>query len=241
MSEDTTESVDRSFELRPGYYDFLPDEHLGGKEFQLDEVTKGEIESFLTDLPKGAKVLDAGAGAGVEAAIIESRGAKVFPLDMSRKMLEKARSHGELVGVQGHIGRMVQADIFRLPFVDETFDAVICKDVLSLGGWDDRMAIVRELQRGVKRGGKVLILAEEIPETVVIINGETRRGKEQDLAGSLKEGDRVDGIKQVEFTEGYITRVLSSAGFQNIRAKTEKKETARWISDRLVSAVAEKY
>jgi len=240
MDENTIEISERGRELQPDAFDSLPPGLLGGREFILDKVAKKEIESFLINLPKNAKILDAGAGAGVEAAIMESRGMKVVPLDLSRKMLAKIKKHAKLMKVEGHIGRRVQADILQLPFTEGTFDAVVCKDVFSMGCWADRVDISSELMRVLKNEGRVLIMAEEAPDTIIFVDGLVRQGKERELLDNLQEGEEIDLIRQIEFTEEYITRVLSSVGFQNINTKTEKKEVKKWLSDRLVSATAQK-
>ena len=79
-------------------------------------------------LPQGRlKVLDAGTGPGFMAAVMAMMGHEVTGVDMCSKMIEQAKANAELVGLNI---RFICTDAGELPFDDETFDVVICRDVL---------------------------------------------------------------------------------------------------------------
>ncbi|HLA39728.1 MAG TPA: class I SAM-dependent methyltransferase [Candidatus Glassbacteria bacterium] len=95
----------------------------------------------------GEPLLDAGAGTGRIAAWLTGRGAPVFPLDSSFNML--AHLKGKVPGLPATAG-----DLYRLPFGDGCFGAVICLHVLfHLPDWPAALA---ELARVLKPGGSLI-------------------------------------------------------------------------------------
>ena len=96
-------------------------------------------------LPNGGRVLDAGCAHGEIAAAIAKRrpDADVVGVDIADVWVEEAqRRHGGVPNV-----RFERADVRDLPFEDDSFDVVICAEVLEhLPGNDWRRA-VRELDR----------------------------------------------------------------------------------------------
>lgn len=70
----------------------------------------------------GARVLDVACGTGVVAITAARRGAQVTALDLTPKLLERARENASLAGVaiEFHEG-----DVEQLPFADATFDVVV--------------------------------------------------------------------------------------------------------------------
>jgi SAM-dependent methyltransferase len=71
----------------------------------------------------GAKILDAGAGAGVDLPRLSAMGYNVFALDAAVEMLRRSVTAS---------GATVCGDIRALPFRPKSFDAVWCMSVLSL-------------------------------------------------------------------------------------------------------------
>jgi len=85
----------------------------------------------------GGRVFDAGAGTGRYARALADRGLQVVGLDLSRKMLERARGRG--------LDRLAQGELTQLPFRDGTFDHAIAIHILHLV--PEWQAMVRELVR----------------------------------------------------------------------------------------------
>ncbi len=100
------------------------------------------LETYLI----GPRVLDAGCGGGGFVHFLSEHGFAAYGADLHPEFLNVARR-------QGWRGALVQADLSRLPFADQTFDTTFCFDVLE--HVDDR-AVIRELARVTK---KRLILA----------------------------------------------------------------------------------
>jgi SAM-dependent methyltransferase len=104
----------------------------------------------------GERLLDAGCGEGRHCFGALERGARVVGLDLDRDALRAAagglrnRAH-EL----GSLGEMIRGNAFTLPFRNETFDKVICSEVME--HVHDYRAAARELARVTKPGGMIAV------------------------------------------------------------------------------------
>ena len=107
-------------------------------------------------LKPGERLLDAGCGEGRHCFGGLSRGAHVVGLDLDRDSLRLAsRRLRREAAAQGSLGEMLQGNTFALPFRDETFDKVICSEVME--HVHDYRAAARELARVTKPGGMVAV------------------------------------------------------------------------------------
>ncbi len=108
----------------------------------------------------GDAVLDLGCGFGRHAFEAARRGARVVALDAGRDEVLAVRATfaamldvGELA--TDTLAVAVQGDALALPFADETFDRVICSEVLE--HIPDDVGAMAELTRVLRRGGTMAI------------------------------------------------------------------------------------
>jgi SAM-dependent methyltransferase len=101
----------------------------------------------------GAMILDAGCGEGYMSRALAQKGANVVGLDRSTRLVKvavEARSRGDRQPV------FALGDLTALPFVDTTFDVVLCNHSLN-----DLRSLRRpflEFARVLKPGGRLVVL-----------------------------------------------------------------------------------
>ena len=107
---------------------------------RLPPIIRDGVAEQIASVFGGGRVLDAGTGTGRWAEALQDRDLSVVGLDVSRKMLEQARTRGVSTTVQGELG--------RLPFRDRAFDHALATHVLHL--LPDWRGFVDELVRVVR-------------------------------------------------------------------------------------------
>lgn len=105
-------------------------------------------------LPRNARILDIGGGAGaaVKPLLKAFPGSKVTMIDPDPKMLDIARKRLWSEGDRVYIEAM---NVDRLSFDDDSFDAVLCFEVLHhVVRWREALT---EIKRVLKPGGALLV------------------------------------------------------------------------------------
>jgi N-acetylglucosaminyldiphosphoundecaprenol N-acetyl-beta-D-mannosaminyltransferase len=124
------------------------------ERISFDEAWARKIETIRSFLGPndGAKVLDIGCNTGGEAIYLASKGYEVVAGDPNDVALELARERCS----QFHwrTPEFVCFDAHRLPFADESFDFVVCWEVLH--HLADLPAALQEIQRVLRPGGRGL-------------------------------------------------------------------------------------
>ncbi len=115
--------------------------YISVRNFRL---LRAEVMDLLGGV-RGARILDAGCGTGHFSLPLAAANA-VVGVDFSAEMLAFARNKGLAP---------VRAEAEALPFSGGVFDVVLTANVLHLSS--DGAALVRELMRVVKPGGRVII------------------------------------------------------------------------------------
>lgn len=106
------------------------------------------------NLPKGGRALEIGAGTGSNRLALP-RGCDYYGLDLSRRMLKRARRKTEKAGLKAE---WVQGDGAYLPFRDDTFDLVFQMGALQF--FADPFRGVSEMARVAKPGTSVHVIDE---------------------------------------------------------------------------------
>jgi arsenite methyltransferase len=122
--------------------------HPGG-----EQSTRRALE--LLDLGPGDRLLDVASGSGTSALLAaRERGCEVVGVDLAEDGLARARSAANAAGLGDRVSFSV-GDAEALPFVDESFDAVLCE--CSLSTFPDKEDAVNEMRRVLRPGGRVAI------------------------------------------------------------------------------------
>ena len=101
----------------------------------------------------GDRVLEVGIGTGINVSLYP-RTCHVTGIDLSPAMLEKAH---ERVAKEGLTNvELLEMDATKLAFEDNSFDVVYAPYVISVV--PDPVAVVREMSRVCRPGGKIIIL-----------------------------------------------------------------------------------
>jgi phosphatidylethanolamine/phosphatidyl-N-methylethanolamine N-methyltransferase len=101
----------------------------------------------------GERVLEVGVGTGINASLYP-RDCAVTGIDLSSSMLEKARERVARKGLTNI--RLLEMDAVDLTFRDGSFDIVYAPYLISVV--PDPVAVVREMCRVCRPGGRVVVL-----------------------------------------------------------------------------------
>jgi SAM-dependent methyltransferase len=164
----------------------------------------------LCGMGQGAKVLDVACGTGESPCHLADRfGARVVGLDASNHMLARAHAKATRKGLA--VG-WTRADAHALPFLQASFDIVICECTLC---YLDKLAAAREMLRIVRPKGIVgihdLCWRPDAPEK---------------LKRDLKELED----EEPETAEGWL-RLMQEAGFQDVEVSDRSDALAASVQE----------
>jgi len=134
--------------VREGY-DTIAEKYLTARNGSLPEDIE-LLQELVQRLPKGAKVLDAGCGAGVPITRILSRYFEVVGVDFSEEQIRLAR---ELVPE----AEFICQDITALDFPDESFDAICSYYTIINIPREEHQRLLKTFFRMLKVSGLVLL------------------------------------------------------------------------------------
>lgn len=140
-------------------------------------------------LRENAALLDVGCGTG---ATLSAFAQLTTPIGLDVSALATATC------ARRGLHPLVQGAAQRLPFPDETFDAVFLMDVLYHRGVPDKLAALREVKRVLKPGGRVYV---NVPAYQWLFSSHDR----------VVHTDR-------RFTKGELVSLLNEAALHSVRA-----------------------
>jgi ubiquinone/menaquinone biosynthesis C-methylase UbiE/uncharacterized protein YbaR (Trm112 family) len=128
------------------------------REVQIDSVNGGneskrtlfETTGWQEEDYRGRLILDAGVGAGRFAELVAKMGGEIVGVDLT----EAIDAAFETVGRHDN-AHLIQADIFSMPFRDETFDMAYSIGVLH--HTPDTRTAFKHVASAVKRGGGLAV------------------------------------------------------------------------------------
>jgi SAM-dependent methyltransferase len=130
------------------------------EEFALClELVRGRLPASLSS----PTLLDLGCGNGVASWAFAGNGFVVTAADVSPSDICGLGAAARLEGLDGVTFEIVRADGHELPFPENHFDVVFCRQALHHA--DDLAAFVRETARVLRHGGVLLATREQVAET----------------------------------------------------------------------------
>lgn len=146
------------------------------------------IKALKQNCTTSSRILDAGAGTGGTIIFLKRAGFKnVIGIEKSDIAISYSRKRGL---------KITKGDINKLPFAKDSFDVVVCLDVLYHRGVNPHLAI-GEFQRVLKKGG--LLYLQEPAYTF------------------LKSRHDIAIATSRRFTKNQIAKILSLAGFKILK------------------------
>lgn len=135
---------------------------LGYDPTVLDAMAQDTLDAFcgvgnpfsLGSVELGEAVLDIGCGAGVDvviAAHLVGPNGRVWGIDLTSEMVEKARANVDRLGLRH--ARIALGMSEAIPFDDESFDVVISNGVLNLSPLKEQS--YQEIYRVLRAGGRL--------------------------------------------------------------------------------------
>ena len=158
----------------------------------------------LASLVPGLTVLDLGSGGGIDCFLAAQRvgpTGRVIGVDMTAKMIERARANQEKIGLNNVEFRL--GEIEHLPVADASVDVVISNCVINLS--PDKPQVFSEIHRVLRSGGRVAV-------SDIVTDGELPDEIKQDLAawagcvaGAWQAEDYVQAIRAAGFVDITLT------------------------------------
>ena len=154
FTEEGTDLKDRLKDIQT-YWDARSEGFSDSSQEELaSEPGEWWKDFFRNTLKPGCSVLDDGAGAGFFTVLLAALGYQTTAIDYSTGMVDRIRSNLE---EQGFYADVRQMDVQRLEFPDESFDAVVSRNVF----WnlEEPEEAYKEICRVLRPGG-ILILED---------------------------------------------------------------------------------
>lgn len=161
----------------------------------------------LASLQPGQIVLDLGSGAGLDCFFAAKKVGEtgyVFGIDMTREMIERARSSAQRLNIQNVEFRPGYLE--DLPVEDNTIDVIISNCVINLS--PDKSKVFAEAFRVLKPGGKLAV-------SDIVTDGPLPGSIKQSLsawagcvAGAVEAKDYIGMMEAVGFTNVSVTPVF---------------------------------
>jgi arsenite methyltransferase len=179
-------------------------------------------------IKEGNTVVDLGSGAGNDAFVARSiagAGGKVIGIDMTEKMIDRARTNAEKLGFNNVEFRL--GDIENMPLNSAMADVVVSNCVLNLV--PDKVRAFNEVYRVLKPGGHFsvsdIVLEGDLPESF--------RASAEMYAGCVSGAIQKDDYM----------KIIDTTGFEDIIVQKERKITLpdEILSVYLSASEVEKY
>ncbi len=165
------------------------------------------IRKILALLPEKGKLLDVGCGDGAIAVLAKQKGLEAYGIDISADNVALAK-------LNGIPAKTCDLNSGKIPFPENTFDAVYCGEVLE--HTDSPEKVIREIRRILKRNALLVVTVPNIAawyNRILLLAGFVPHWVE---AGSEKAYGTPFGVisgHTKAFTKNAISELISKNGF----------------------------
>jgi SAM-dependent methyltransferase len=174
--------MSKEVDLYDGHYSRIDtDPHIAVRRQTYDEdvgqaswITLAEAREFFRalDLGPGKTALEVACGSGgITCRMALETGARCVGVDINAQGIDAAVRRAQKLELGGQLSFQVVDAARRLPFSDESFDAVFCND--SINHLPGRLEVLRDWHRVLRPGGRVLY-TDPIVVTGQLTNEEIR-------------------------------------------------------------------
>ena len=181
-----------------------------------------KMAANATHARTGHHILDLAGGTGDMAVLLSQHvgaNGRVYVCDINGSMLSQGRDKLLNRGIVTNVS-YVQADGEKLPFPDDSFNAITI--AFGLRNFTAKESALREMYNVIKPGGKVVILEFSTPDNALVKKAYEGFSKIWPKLGEMVTGDKNSYQYLVESIEMHpdqqtLTDMISSAGFGSVR------------------------
>jgi cyclopropane fatty-acyl-phospholipid synthase-like methyltransferase len=195
-------------------------------KYPAEEVIRFVFRNFSTNDRHKIKILDLGCGQGANCWFLARENFNFFALDGSYSATVKCKNL--VATITNPQGRIFQADLGKLPFKNNSFDAIIDAAAISANSTNNIKLILKEAKRLLTTGGKFLSTGLFDCKTT---GYQTGKQLEANTYRNLTAGplSRIGTIHF--FTRNEIDRLWKQAGFKDLKidslTRTDNNEQLR--------------
>jgi len=102
----------------------------------------------------GQKILDVGCAWGYSLMRLDSMGVFAYGIDVDKPVIEFGK---KLAEYNGYKIDLRYSNARNLPFADEYFDGIICAETLEHIPLEERLSVLLEMKRVLKKGSKIVL------------------------------------------------------------------------------------
>ncbi len=161
------------------------------KRYQLDEAIRRDLIVEALELCKTDVVLDIGCGVGYISATLAQQSKYAVGIDLIASNLAIARSLS-----RGMNCYFMKANGIRLPFDNETFDKIVCTEVIE--HIESDISLLKEINRVLKKGGTLALTTPNITPSLDIFHMMNRIRKRLSISSMHDEIEY-----EIHVREGY--------------------------------------
>jgi predicted TPR repeat methyltransferase len=197
-----------------GFAESFDDVLLGRLEYRAPAVVGEALKRIEGEARAELDIVDAGCGTGLLAQHLRAYARRLVGVDLSPKMLQKARARG--------YDRLIVAELAAfLRSERDAFDIVASSDTLVYFG--DLREVLGAARTALRRGGKLIFTLEHAISD-----------------GQAPAGYRIRPHGRYTHTESYVRSALAEAGFELIEIQRAhlRREGGRYVDGMLVAARA---